>query len=82
MAHHKMPPRQNDPPPIAFGYAMEMCCNRVGRGFDHDQGTTFFAENKRDCFKAARDYGWKIHKDNTATCPVCRGIREVDCNVR
>lgn len=59
--------------PMASGYSMDLYCDRINDNhsqfeFPHQ----FLGETFAECARAARNTGWKIHKNGFATCPRCR----------
>jgi hypothetical protein len=70
--------RRKDPNQYSGGYLLHLYCDQEGcyggasisnseRGFIEvgDQHT------KAGALRVARQIGWKVHKDGTATCPYC-----------
>lgn len=63
-----------EPIPYAGAYWLDLYCDHENeehgqREFPHEfHGHTF-----ANCMKQARDRGWVVHADRTATCPKCSG---------
>ena len=68
--------RRLNPTPIeqAGSYVLHLYCRYLTDDIDHDvldQPSEFFAEKAAECRDMARNAGWTIHRDGTATCPQC-----------
>ena len=72
--------RKRSDPWIGPGcYSLDLYCDHENpdHGFDAFPHQ-FIGEMKKDCHKAAKKSGWKIHQDGTATCPICvKKIKEL-----
>lgn len=60
---------------IASGYTLHLYCKYQNpkhkfAEFPHE----FFDENKSVAWRDARNAGWVIHRDRTATCPKCKKV--------
>lgn len=66
-------PRKNAPLPYAGAYSLHLYCDRVNvQAHPFDTGfAEYVGETLGECLKQARQRGWVIHKDRTATCPRC-----------
>jgi hypothetical protein len=63
--------RVHNPNQYASGYTLDLYCDRDRNAWDHRWDQSFYDQTFRECAKEARRVGWTIHKDGTATCPVC-----------
>ena len=64
----------DEPLPYASGYTLDLYCDHSNpdhrwNSFPH----TFHGETFWQCAQEARAKGWVIHRDRTATCPICNG---------
>ena len=67
-----MAARAKDPLHYAAGYSLDLYCDRAVESWKHRHCSSFYGQTFGQCAKDARAEGWVIHKDRTATCPVCR----------
>ena len=67
----EMPTRKKEPLQYASGYSLDLYCDSDLPYWEHDHIGQFNAQTFGQCAKEARQSGWKIHKDRTATCPLC-----------
>lgn len=66
-----MTARRTNPLTYAAGYTLNLYCDQNKQEWDHQTMGEFYAETFGECAKSARQRGWVIHKDRTATCPTC-----------
>lgn len=64
--------RIENPLRFAGGYDLHLYCDHASDEHDllefpHE----FYAETGAECRREAREKGWKINQDGTATCPKC-----------
>lgn len=73
--------RRNMPVSMAGCYTLDLYCDResdleTDRGQFHEFREfphTYTAEYGSQCRIEARRDGWMLHRDSTATCPMCSG---------
>lgn len=61
-----------DPIPYAACFTLDLYCD--SEGVDHkwqEFPHQFTGHDKTETFRRARDKGWILHRDRTATCPKC-----------
>ena len=72
---------------IVGSYSLTLYCKHGSVGADDGckaPGTVRLAQSRAEyhgpeeayCRKLARQHGWVLHKDETATCPWCSGRRK------
>lgn len=67
------PVLRDDPLPVVEGWAMDLYCRyTVGVGHDIDtHGVSIGGNDRADARRQAKNMGWVLHRDGTATCPRC-----------
>lgn len=64
--------RHEDPLPLAGGYTLHLYCDHTSDEHSFEEFPhQFYAETGAECRREARQTGWKINRDGTATCPKC-----------
>ena len=63
--------RVKNPLQYAAGYTLDLYCDQNLKPWEHNYEVSIYAQTFSQCAKEARRRGWKIHKDDTATCPHC-----------
>lgn len=63
---------RDEPIQYASGYTLDLYCDHTNpdhpwSSFPHVVG----GETLGECVEEARAKGWVIHRDRTATCPIC-----------
>jgi hypothetical protein len=66
-----MAERAKDPSHYAAGYSLDLYCDSAVDSWKHRHCSSYYGQTFAQCAKDARSEGWVIHKDRTATCPVC-----------
>jgi hypothetical protein len=69
--------RKDDPQQYASCYTMDLYCDHTNPAHPWDSFPhSFMGETFGECAKQARKRGWVLHKDRTATCPICNKRNE------
>jgi hypothetical protein len=67
--------RKASPQFIASGYSLDLYCSYKNAEHKHAEFPhNYSCEDKKDAYKNAKQAGWVIHKDRTATCPKCAKV--------
>lgn len=54
------------------GYSMDCYCDHLNPAHKFEEFPhSFIGRSRTEVFKQARKAGWRIHNDNSATCPKC-----------
>jgi hypothetical protein len=62
------------PVPCPHGYTIDMYCKWANPAHEWGKEESFYGRDRGDVFRQLREVGWVLHKDNTATCPLCREL--------
>lgn len=67
----------SNPNPYAGCYSLELYCDHLNDDHVYNEFPhTYTNEFGSACRSIARSEGWIIHRNNTATCPKCSGIKK------
>jgi hypothetical protein len=56
---------------LVGGYSIEVYCDQKLERWDHQWRGEGYGQTRAQALKDLLSQGWKIHRDNTATCPQC-----------
>ena len=63
---------RENPPVCPEGYTIDMYCRyTVNVIHDMDAKSSAYGRDRANARRAAKDKGWKLHRNGTATCPQC-----------
>lgn len=70
--------RHENPNRYASGYTLDLYCDRKRDAWTHYDCASFYGQTFTECAREAKSRGWRIRRDQTATCPVCLGLTKHD----
>lgn len=71
------PPRRANPEIGPGCYDLHVYCDRDVYEYDHEHMEAFIGANRAEARRAAREAGWRLNPDGTATCQIC--LRQGSC---
>lgn len=63
--------RLAEPLRIVGGYELHVYCDSELQEYEHEWFASFIGKDKATARRSAKNAGWKLRHDGTATCPDC-----------